>query len=561
MLLPIDSIREHPQNARTIGASPEADAALIESIRVLGLLQPILVVPDLRFEVNQSAPVAWELRAGARRLRAVKALGWEMIPAVEFEGHGGTGATGPVDGDPPETAISAAENMVRVGMHPVDQWRAICDLRTNSGYSLDTAAAALGILPALARRMEWLGAMAPALLEAIGQGDLPGPGFLRTIALATHDMQLAALEQATMQTRGGATVVDWRIVAERCTIRRIPRTRAIFSPDLMAWDEDLFAEGDDEDRFTTTEVDAFLAHQRAALEARIAKSKGRMLAYEQDPANYRTTLPKGWEADQYAAIPKRFRQDDPRKVFLTLSEKAHDYGEVVSCLGIPRQASIAAKDGSSRLTPAPRPPITKKTMQHLAKLKAQAVQSKLLEVQEQGPAAMLRAMLLMFTFKNVRAGGIAGSPYGTLSSLVTQDGTVRADLSDADLCAGAAWLISAAVTFDAPDEFNASGPGAEWLALMIGAEMPRTDTIDILAGVNGETLRDLAQAHAIPTAGTLGALRKRLTGALPDWRAVQFGAPGPRDTEDETDTPDDAPDLAPPDDGDSLDTSFDGAAA
>lgn len=172
MLLPISSIREHPHNARRIGASPEADNALAESLRTIGLLQPVLVVPLLvDHDDNEQAPAVWELRAGTRRLRAAKTLGWSDIPAVTLVVHDNG-----VNGLAPETAISAAENMVRAPMHPVDQWRAICDLRTSSGYSLETASAALGVSLPIARRMEWLGAMAPDLLEAIGQGDLPPSG-------------------------------------------------------------------------------------------------------------------------------------------------------------------------------------------------------------------------------------------------------------------------------------------------------------------------------------------------------------------------------------------------
>jgi hypothetical protein len=77
--------------------------------------------------------------------------------------------------------------------------------------------------------------------------------------------------------------------------------------------------------------------------------------------------------------------------------------------------------------------------------------------------------------------------------------------------------------------------------------MPRTDTAEILKGINGTALREIATANRIDSSGTVTALRKRLTGALPDWRAVTFGAPGPEpqsdaDDGDSTDAEDEAED-------------------
>lgn len=51
----------------------DALAELAESIRVHGLLQPVML---------RRAPIGYELIVGERRLRACKKLGWELIPAI-----------------------------------------------------------------------------------------------------------------------------------------------------------------------------------------------------------------------------------------------------------------------------------------------------------------------------------------------------------------------------------------------------------------------------------------------------------------------------------------------
>lgn len=517
MMLPVNSIAFHPGNARTIVASLEADIALKESMRTIGLIQPILVVPD--------SDDTWELRAGARRLQCAKALGWSEIAAVVLEpsqfGHD----------EVPETAMSAAENMVRAPMHPVDQWRAIRDLRTSCAYTLETAAAALGVSRTLARRMEWLGKMPDEMLDAIGAGDLPRTEIMRTIATAPHALQLEALERNTDDGR-----IDWEGVAAVCRKKRIGMREAIFDTKLMAWDEDLFAEPDDDDRFSTPDIEDFLGFQRKAVEALIAKNKGRyMLATLKDQYSYNAEPPKGW-IREWKVVPKRFSKDDPRKVFVCLRESGNRVGEVEMFTAYPAKSVSANDDQRASPAKSSRPPIQKATQQKLAAMKGEAVRQRLTaeHTRYMTTEAMLRALLLVFTFKNVQIGAM-GSPQGVIAQLLDADGRIREDIAPNELGEAVAHVISAAIEFDAPDSFKSSGPGAEWLATEIGAEMPRTDSEDILKGINGETLAQVATANGVKATGTVSALRKRLTGALEDWRAVDFGAPGPREDTSEAD--------------------------
>lgn len=513
MMLSIDVIHDSPGNARKVAPSAEADAALQASLALLGMLQPVLVVPSATEEQG------YELRAGSRRLRAARALGWTEVPAVQLDLTGY---------DAPETAISAAENMVRAAMHPVDQWRAIVALRDAHGYGLDTAAAALGVAPALARRLDFLGRMDPAIIAAIGQGDLPGGTVLRLIALAPHAVQRAALEQGRFGDQ-----IGWQRVADACEVSRIPRELAIFDTALLAWDEDLFAQPDDEGRFSTADVDGFLALQRAALDAVAAKSKGRIEVMTRPP-EARWEVPKGWRR-AFGNIPKRWTKDDPRKVFAVLHDSGYYVGRIEYILADPVVATSTSAVDRPR---PPRPAISKQVQRDLAALKAEAVRERLTTFKDEGATHMLGALLLLFTCRNVRAGDVSGSPYGDLASaLITEAGTPREDVDETALCQLAATLIGMAVEFDAPDKFSASGPGADWLATALGAELPRCDSEAILKGVAGDTLIMLANRHGIATHGTIGAVRKRLIGNLPDWRPVSFVAAGPnqpdRDAADE----------------------------
>src|SRR6202042_1601768 len=82
-------------------------------------------------------------------------------------------------------AASAAENIARTAMHPVDEWRAVSALADKHGWPTDRAANAIGVDPARIPRMRHLARMAPAVLDAI---KADGRGFdlrlIKTISYA-----------------------------------------------------------------------------------------------------------------------------------------------------------------------------------------------------------------------------------------------------------------------------------------------------------------------------------------------------------------------------------------
>ena len=98
--LPISDVRESSTNPRTT-FGPEALEELAASVRVHGVLQPILV---------RRTDDGWELIAGARRLRAAHLAGRSSIPA-----HVVTMS----DQEAREAQI--IENLQREDVHPLDE--------------------------------------------------------------------------------------------------------------------------------------------------------------------------------------------------------------------------------------------------------------------------------------------------------------------------------------------------------------------------------------------------------------------------------------------------------
>jgi len=97
---------------------------LINSIKEKGVVQPVLV---------RTTPDGYELIAGERRLRAVKTLGFEKIPAI---------VRNVADVDMLE--LSLIENIQREELNPIEEGRAFQKLTTDFGFTQENIAKVLG---------------------------------------------------------------------------------------------------------------------------------------------------------------------------------------------------------------------------------------------------------------------------------------------------------------------------------------------------------------------------------------------------------------------------------
>lgn len=97
---------------------------LMNSIKEKGVVQPVLV---------RKVPDGYELIAGERRLRAVKALGFENIPAI---------VKNVADIDMLE--ISLIENIQREGLNPIEEANSFQRFITDFGFTQDKIAKVLG---------------------------------------------------------------------------------------------------------------------------------------------------------------------------------------------------------------------------------------------------------------------------------------------------------------------------------------------------------------------------------------------------------------------------------
>lgn len=529
--IPVDAIVPDPQQPRISKPTKEEDAALRESMRVLGLLHPIRVrwtKPPVPSEVASYAIVF-----GERRWQQAKALGWETIDAEV------------VDSDDGDRAMSAAaENMQRAEMHPVDQWIAL-ERGVKAGMPEATVAMAIGIPLPNVPKLRKLAAIDKALLNHMRVIGLPDGHWLATIAMAPLDVQRSAFKAA-----GGKAATSWYRVASGCEVKRVSRAIAIFdvATSNVVFEEDLFADPDTDKelRFETTDIAGFLAAQKAAVQARIDASHGHMEWGNPE------ACPKGWVRLFNVDLPKRWKKDDPRRAVVQVSEDSDDFGEFAYVIIEPipvkeprsrrtadRQETVDA-DGDDRSAVAPSPfkkqrdPISKVGRKMIAEAQKAAVMAAL-KAGRLTPDVLLAALVLALAGRNVAVTHDPDAPYRRASFddlaaiVVGPDGTLSATAGELQEVVVEA--LDRLLVFRRPDSGVSSGPVAEWIGRMIGAAayMDRFDNPDFLGTVGSTLLADTVKTelNEKPRTG-LAALRQQVCDRAPDWRppGASFSVPG-----------------------------------
>lgn len=144
---------------------------LVDSIREKGVVQPILVRP--------SADGFYELIAGERRLRAVKALGFETIPAIAKDVS-----------DLDMLEISLIENIQREGLNPIEEAKAFQKFITDFAFTQDKIAQVLGKDRSTVANTIRLLNLPDAIQAHISSGAITAGHARALLALPTESLQM-----------------------------------------------------------------------------------------------------------------------------------------------------------------------------------------------------------------------------------------------------------------------------------------------------------------------------------------------------------------------------------
>jgi ParB family chromosome partitioning protein len=396
------TLKKNLGNPRKIQPGEMSDAALKASIKVIGVIQPPTV---------SEKDGALTIEYGDRRVRFAIEVGLTEIDVIVIEP------------DDLNKMRALSENVVRAPMASVDLWRAIESLASEN-WTEEAIATALAVPLRQIRKLRLLATVHPAILDQIGAGDMPNERELRTIASAPREDQAAAWKK--LKPKKGEGAIWWR-VSQALEKTRFFAKDAKFGEDERAafaivWQEDLFAEGDEDNRFTV-DGEAFASAQRAWLDAHMPKNGVLLETDEYGNAKLPPKAQRTWTK------PKKGDQ-----IGFTVHPRDGTIQELVF-----RMPELETKKGKGRAsrngedeTPAPkktRPEITYKGTEIIGALRTEAL-VKGLEANPIDDATLIGLLILALNARNVGIQTHGGSGNATRTKLVqsiTEGGRLSQD--------------------------------------------------------------------------------------------------------------------------------------
>ena len=183
--LPVDSIIPNKNQPRK-AFSEESLEALASSIRVSGLLQPVVVRP-LPARSADGAPegAAWELIAGERRWRAARRAGLAVVPAV---------ATRASDRETAEWAL--VENIQREDLNALERAAGLRRLRDDFGLTQAQVAEQVGLERATVANLIRLTELEPEIAAMLTGGELGAGHGKALLAIPAGPARVSAAKRA-----------------------------------------------------------------------------------------------------------------------------------------------------------------------------------------------------------------------------------------------------------------------------------------------------------------------------------------------------------------------------
>ena len=479
------SLITNPNNPRRTATPKAMDDQLVASIRAIGIIQPPLV---------KETEAGLEIVAGNRRCNCAIAAELDLIDVLV--------------GDADEVANamrSVSENLVRVSMNSVDIWRATEALE-GQGWTEQAIADALALPARTVRRLKLLAHMLPAMLDVMATGNMPNEDQMRTIAAASRDEQAQVWKK--YKPKKGQDLY-WHEIARALGKRRIPFAAAKFDETLakaygVIWEDDLFAQGGEDGRYTTN-VEGFFGAQQEWLQNNLPE-RGTLLPTDE---HGRHELPK--KAEHVYGKPGKH---DHVGHYLD----AHS-GEVRTIVYRMPEPKKPAKAGKGEAAPLPeasevptrtRPEVTQKGNAIIGDLRTDALHQAFKQA-EIDDRTLIALLVLALAGKNVSiSSGASLDHWGreAIAASITEGGVLTA-AEDTVRIAARSMLT---VALSCRDNMTNSGNVARIAGDAIGASLylPNMATDEFLSCLSKSAVEKAAAAEGVRTEARAKDTRARL---------------------------------------------------
>jgi ParB family chromosome partitioning protein len=197
IFIPLNKLKKSPKNARKTPHSEAAIEAYAASIAAKGILQNLVVEPELDGDGTATGFYSVTIGEGRRLAQLLRVKRKEIKKTEPIRCIVDTA------NDPHE--ISLDENVTRENMHPADQFEAFKKLAEERGFGAEEIAARFGVTPHVVRQRLRLGAVSPKLMEIYRNGDLALDQLVAFAITEDHDRQEAAYERLSFN-RDASTI-------------------------------------------------------------------------------------------------------------------------------------------------------------------------------------------------------------------------------------------------------------------------------------------------------------------------------------------------------------------
>ncbi len=329
----------NPNNPRTSPPNEERDRRFALNIQIVGVLQP----PVVREQADGTLMIVY----GHRRVRCSIMAKLKVIPVIVRSGD-----------EKFDDLAAGSENMIREDMSLPDQWRYVDRMRREKNYTERQLCKALMVTPAYLKRLSLLAGLHPPILDAIEIDYGPDERALRVIARTPLDEQRAAWAEIWSETvaedadpaeyrmtEDEAKDFDWTDFAHELEHTQFFARDASFDDALarkngIAWEEDLFAEGGQDNRYTVDRA-RYANAQRAWIETQLGEEDVVVSTYDNGTPRMEHGMCRLWHAKEGA----RAFYLDPRtlKVGHVFFERVEDDSEEDMAQSVPVSLAPAPK--------------------------------------------------------------------------------------------------------------------------------------------------------------------------------------------------------------------------
>ncbi|MBI5939646.1 MAG: ParB/RepB/Spo0J family partition protein [Caulobacterales bacterium] len=185
--IPLNKLKASPKNARKVPHTQAAIEARAASIAAKGVLQPLVVEPELR--EDGAATGAYLVTIGEGRRQALRLL----ASRKRIKKTHPVRCVVDTVNDPLE--ISLDENVSRNDMHPADQFDAFRDLTERKGWGAEEIGARFGVSAQVVRQRLRLGAVSPKLMAIYREDGLTLDQLMAFAVSEDHERQEQVFEQ------------------------------------------------------------------------------------------------------------------------------------------------------------------------------------------------------------------------------------------------------------------------------------------------------------------------------------------------------------------------------